>query len=398
MTAAPSIVLATRALSRPLSRITLASMTLLGGCASLVAAGVAGQPPLPNTQPSTLARHDIPTTYLPLYLDAAKQCLGLPWTVLAGIGKVATDHGRRPLIAEPRAPGLDNASAAASPPPRIGVMGIPASSWTLDGTDSNRDGRTDPNDPADAIPTVASTLCGLQPSIDLRAAITAYWCPPNFSCPADEARYTDATLAWAGSYATLPVRAPQPGGIATGLSPDQRLTGPSGNGNQAAAGTRTGTLRFDPTAVQATLQQVLQVTLTVAVDQLGTPYRWGGEEPGGFDCSGLVQYAYGAAGLQLPRTAQRQHDAGPALTAAAMRDSRQLYPGDLLFFGTSPAHVTHVGMYVGLRNNTPTMIVAPHTGSNVQFQPAPLTGSWLVGATRPLARYLTQAPTAVSRS
>ena len=53
-----------------------------------------------------------------------------------------------------------------------------------------------------------------------------------------------------------------------------------------------------------------------AYAQLGTPYLWGGDGPGGFDCSGLVQAAYAAAGIQLPRTAQAQYDAGPPVPQA----------------------------------------------------------------------------------
>lgn len=87
---------------------------------------------------------------------------------------------------------------------------------------------------------------------------------------------------------------------------------------------------------------VAQLAARTALDQVGTPYVWGGEEPGGFDCSGLVRYAYAAAGLALPRVAQDQYDAGPTLSADAT-----LTAGDLLFFGTGPQTVDHVGMYLG---------------------------------------------------
>ena len=56
------------------------------------------------------------------------------------------------------------------------------------------------------------------------------------------------------------------------------------------------------------------VAVRAAMSQLGTPYLWGGESPGGFDCSGLVQWAYAHAGVALPRVAQDQYDAGPAVT------------------------------------------------------------------------------------
>ena len=80
-----------------------------------------------------------------------------------------------------------------------------------------------------------------------------------------------------------------------------------------------------------------------AMAQLGTPYRWGGETAGvAFDCSGLVQAAWRAAGVQLPRVAAAQFAAGPLLPAGA-----ELQAGDLVFFGPPGGGVTHVGMVVG---------------------------------------------------
>lgn len=118
-----------------------------------------------------------------------------------------------------------------------------------------------------------------------------------------------------------------------------------------------------------------------ALAQVGTPYIWGGETPGvGFDCSGLVQAAYKAAGITLPRVAQDQYDAGPSLPP----DS-PLEPGDLVFFGGSTSDVTHVGIYVG----NGQMVDAPHTGADVRVESFPATvGSvWgsdvFVGATQP---------------
>jgi cell wall-associated NlpC family hydrolase len=109
-----------------------------------------------------------------------------------------------------------------------------------------------------------------------------------------------------------------------------------------------------------------------ALARLGTPYRWGGTGPGGFDCSGLVQAAYAASGIALPRVAQAQYDAGPHLAA-----DETLEPGDLVFFGSSPTAVDHVGMALG----DGTMVDAPHTGAVVRVEPIWATG--YVGATRP---------------
>jgi len=111
--------------------------------------------------------------------------------------------------------------------------------------------------------------------------------------------------------------------------------------------------------------------LTFAAGQLGVPYRWGGTGAGGFDCSGLSQAAYAHAGVGLPRVAQDQFAAGPAATGSTVR------PGDLVFFGSGPTGVDHVGLYVG----DGLMVDAPHTGAVVRVEPADWTG--LVGATRP---------------
>ena len=98
---------------------------------------------------------------------------------------------------------------------------------------------------------------------------------------------------------------------------------------------------------------------------------WGGTGRPGFDCSGLTQAAYAAAGIRLPRTAQTQYTAGPTATPGPAR------PGDLVFFGTDTRHITHVGLAV----SPTTMIDAPDTGQAVRLDPIPHTR--LVGRTQP---------------
>ncbi len=75
------------------------------------------------------------------------------------------------------------------------------------------------------------------------------------------------------------------------------------------------------------------------MSQLGTPYRFGGANPRGFDCSGLVQHVFRSHGLSLPRTVADQARVG--------RPTRRLLPGDLVFFRLSGQGPSHVGIYVG---------------------------------------------------
>jgi hypothetical protein len=103
--------------------------------------------------------------------------------------------------------------------------------------------------------------------------------------------------------------------------------------------------------------------LALARTQLGTPYRWGGADEDGFDCSGLTQWAYAAVGVQLPRTAEAQYHA----TQRVRREALQ--PGDLVFFCCDPAQpgvaISHVGLYTG----DGLMVDAPAPGAVVRLEP-----------------------------
>jgi len=81
-----------------------------------------------------------------------------------------------------------------------------------------------------------------------------------------------------------------------------------------------------------------QTAVNTALAQVGKPYVWGAAGPGSFDCSGLTQYAYKAAGVSLPHSSSMQSGMGTPVARSALQ------PGDLVFF-YSP--VSHVGMYIG---------------------------------------------------
>ena len=90
---------------------------------------------------------------------------------------------------------------------------------------------------------------------------------------------------------------------------------------------------------------VASAAVETALGAMGTPYAWGGSSANGFDCSGLIQYAYGAHGVALPRTSADQARAGVGIE----RDLAALAPGDILTFSSSAGgtQVSHVGLYIG---------------------------------------------------
>ncbi len=83
--------------------------------------------------------------------------------------------------------------------------------------------------------------------------------------------------------------------------------------------------------------------VNTALDVMGTPYRWGGTDDNGFDCSGLIQYAYAQHGIVLPRVSRDQIRMGIPVEPRL----EMLRPGDILGFSVERARVTHVGLYVG---------------------------------------------------
>jgi peptidoglycan DL-endopeptidase CwlO len=91
----------------------------------------------------------------------------------------------------------------------------------------------------------------------------------------------------------------------------------------------------------------------IAVRAVGVPYRWGGASPSaGFDCSGLVYWAYGRLGVELPHSSYALYDRGRQVARSRMK------AGDLLFF----SGLGHVGIYIGHGR----MVHAPHSGTRVQ--------------------------------
>jgi peptidoglycan DL-endopeptidase CwlO len=96
-----------------------------------------------------------------------------------------------------------------------------------------------------------------------------------------------------------------------------------------------------------------QRAATIAVREVGVPYRWGGASPAsGFDCSGLVYWTYARLGIALPHSSYALYDQGRRVARSRMK------AGDLLFF----SGLGHVGIYIGRGR----MVHAPHSGTRVQ--------------------------------
>jgi cell wall-associated NlpC family hydrolase len=109
----------------------------------------------------------------------------------------------------------------------------------------------------------------------------------------------------------------------------------------------------------------------IALQAVGVPYQWGGASPGsGFDCSGLVLWAYGRLGVELPHSSYALFDLGRPVALNEMK------PGDMVFF----SGLGHMGLYIGRGR----MVHAPRSGRLVEV--VPLAGSYyddrLVGARR----------------
>jgi cell wall-associated NlpC family hydrolase len=227
--------------------------------------------------PSATALSDIPPAYLVLYMGAAQTCLGLPWGVLAAIGKAESDHGRS------TAPGVHSGANYAG---AEGPMQFESATFAQYAVDGDHDGHLNVYDPADAIYTAAAMLCangaasGTQTGI--RQALFAY----NHS-----QAYGTGVLSWAARY-TVPAPA----------------------GTAAAA-------------------------ITFALRQLGKPYQWGATGPDAYDCSGLVYAAYAAAGIHIARTTYQWRQDGPQVPLPEIQPGDLLFSAGSDGTPSNPGHV-----------------------------------------------------------
>ncbi|MBB1260925.1 C40 family peptidase [Streptomyces alkaliterrae] len=220
---------------------------------------------------------------------------------------------------------------AKSPAGAQGIAQFMPGTWRIYGKDYNKDGKTDVWDPADAILSAADYLC-----VVAKELVGVPGDPVNNML----AGYNAGPGAVQRYQGVPPYRETQ-NYVRVIRAAEQRFTAPDSGGSKASGAAAK--------------------VIAAARGQLGKPYVWGGgntEGPtkGGFDCSGLTQYAvYQGAKITLPRTSQAQRTAGKGVSKDRIR------PGDLIVFNND-GNWGHVGLYIGDNK----MIHAPRTGKNVE--------------------------------
>ncbi|MFE9406804.1 NlpC/P60 family protein [Streptomyces sp. NPDC006530] len=304
---------------------------------------------VPTANSLRIGKGGVPAEYAQLIINAAAACSeGLAPSVLAA--QLDAESGF-----DPTAISRD----AAHNPIAFGIAQFIPDTWATRGVDGNGDGVKNIMDPADAIPAQGRMMCSLlhtakqHPSYNgapIELALAGYnagWgrvdefrgVPPRSFAAGQTYDYVHKIMATAARFAALP-------------NSSTNVTLPAGYSLPADA----------PAAVRTAVAWALQ--------QRGGWYQWGGDctQPLGSapmrrcDCSSLMQQAYKAAGVNIPRTTFEQVDIGRQVSMDAPK------PGDLVFnpgSDGSDARPGHVGMFIG--NNM--IIEAPRTGVQTRIVP-----------------------------
>ena len=285
-----------------------------------------------------LAPGAVPAAYAPWVAKAAGSCPVLTPSLVAA--QLQVESGWDP--------------AAVSPAGAQGLAQFMPGTWPGYGRDENGDGTADPRDPPDAIMALARYDCALSGQVASVPAgdkvglmLAAYNAGPGAVLTAGGIPPYPETQAYVQAIEALA----------------NKLAGPP---PPAAGGPA-------PAALVAANDPVAAKAVEFAQTKLGLPYEWGGAGPL-YDCSGLTQAAYAAAGVSLPRSSQQQFAYGPQVPVSSIQ------PGDLIYFPSdgTPAAPGHVAIYLGGGQ----MLDAPHTGAVIHIGPLWGTPS---GATRPAA-------------
>ncbi|MFI5987385.1 NlpC/P60 family protein [Streptomyces sp. NPDC051555] len=271
----------------------------------------------------------VPDAYKSLVEKAGNTCPEINPNLLAALLKTESEFNPR----------------ASSPVGALGIAQFMPATWEDEGVDGNGDHKKDIWDPEDAIPSAGSYLCNIAKDVkgvpgDRQSNILAGY---NAGPP--------AVIKYGG---VPPYKETQSYVKAINAMANVPVSGGGGTAND----------------------QQIATAINAADDQIGLPYSWGGGDANGpstgsccspngssggsiigFDCSGLMLYAYAKAGIFLPRTAAEQYAASEPIKR------EQIQVGDLVFYGSTPENIHHVGIYVGGGQ----MIEAPRPGVNVRY-------------------------------
>jgi cell wall-associated NlpC family hydrolase len=289
----------------------------------------------------------VPAKYRDLIEDAGNTCEEVSPNLLAAL--LTQESGFNPK--------------ATSPVGARGIGQFMPSTWESSGIDGNGDGKRDVLDPGDAIPSSAKHLCDLADEVK--------------DVPGNKQNNMLAAYN-AGSGAVK-----QYGGVPPYKETQNYVRTISALAGKPGGGGKPGTVVNADQGATA---------VNTAQEEVGTPYSWGGGNAGGpstgtccspkgrsgeairgYDCSGLVAYAYAKVGVAMPRTAAAQYAASKPIPSGKIR------PGDLVFYGSSASKIHHVGIYIG----GGYMIDAPRPGTKVRYSPTD-SMSDLIGFARPI--------------
>ncbi|MFE0462279.1 NlpC/P60 family protein [Kitasatospora sp. NPDC058965] len=322
----------------------------------------------PGTTTPVGAVSDIPARMMSAYVRAASavgqldpQCKGMTWQLLAGVGKVESGHAAGHSI---------DAGTGLITPPIIGPIldGSGAGGNTTPVMDTDH-GRWDGNATYDA------AVGPMQFLPSTFAAYAARVRPQDSGASANPNNADDATLAAALYLCDDGKDLTDPNILRTSIL---RYNNSSAYVDEVVRWMRQYTdLGGTPPSGPAPSDRVTTV-IAAAASQFGQPYSWGGGDASGpttgiccsnggqdgrlvngFDCSGLMVFAFAKAGINLPRVASEQTGVGQRIPASAGVSA--LLPGDLVFFGNADG-IYHVGLYIGGGQ----MINAPKPGDVVK--------------------------------
>jgi cell wall-associated NlpC family hydrolase len=124
----------------------------------------------------------------------------------------------------------------------------------------------------------------------------------------------------------------------------------------------------------AARQQKVMRAASVALQQIGDPYKYGAAGPRAFDCSGLMKYSFRKAGIKLPRTASAQSKRAHRIAKGKLRR------GDLMFF-TDGGGVYHAAMFLKWQHGHAVMVHSPGSGERVR-RDHPWTKQWFAATMR----------------